>query len=127
MITFLSILGILLSLVVFGMTLAYRRFLNVTKTRSCWPTFEPTPSNESCPSGMTTSELVEAERARTREAWCYAGEKFWALDDANRCIYLLVEKYNAMHPTEVVEHKVTSGMAHLVFKARKDAPYRREG
>lgn len=104
MITFLSILGILLSLVVFGMTLAYRRFLNVT------------------------NELVEAERARTREAWCLVGEKRWELDDANRCIYLLVEKYNAMHPTEVVEHMVSaSGGAYLDFKARKDAPYRREG
>lgn len=104
MITFLSILGILLSLVVFGMTLAHQRFLNVT------------------------NELVEVERARTREARYLVEKKRWELDEANRCIYLLVEKYNAAHPTEVVKHTVApSGVAYLEFKARKDAPYRREG
>ena len=104
MITFLSIWGILLILVVLNMALVYPRFLTFT------------------------NELVEDERARTREARYLVEKKRWELDEANRCIHVLVGRYNAAHPTEVVKYATTTaGVAYLEFKARKDAPYRREG
>ena len=104
MITFLVTLGIALSLVVFGVSLAHHSLLDATNA------------------------LVEAERERTQEARYLVTRKCWELEEANQCIYVLVEKYNAAHPTETVKHSLTPfGVARLEFKDRTDAPYRREG